>query len=438
MREEGISLGSTFEVVHMDTTNMLNTGEIRRRKNARQMIQLNMLLLGPRGIGKSTFVKNLVGNITGPQAAAIEVDNTATKDICLTRAHLEPMLEFRSQQFRIKKADESSVVLHITTCDVLEQIDNSDTAKEIGAHIEAQFDGFLADEVKVKRAKEFSRGATDKRFHACLYFLDGNTNGLRRFEIELFREIHQLINIILVIGKADRFTPKQIDELKQNVNDDVRVNKIELFSFGDDYMDDIFISYGHSYIRDSVPFALICGDETEVQADGSVSTIRRYPWGKINICDPRNSHFIILKGILLESHLQELRDITYDVLYENFRTKRLLERQNSKLLVRTKSVARKAKVVRDDVELKEDLAPDSSNISSANLIVDLGGGLFSPEGKVFSRNIDEKNKIIEAYQRKIGDLEKLLGPRVDGSSPVIDTNLNQRSLNVGRVFDNCL
>ena len=438
MREERNSLGNTLEVVQMDTTNMLNTGEIRRRKNARQMVQLNMLLLGPRGIGKSTFVKNLVGNIADPQTAATEVDTTSTKDICLTRAHLEPPLEFRNRQFRIKKADESSVVLHITTCDVMEQIDNSNTAKKIGTHIETQFDGFLADEVKVKRAKEFSRGATDKRLHVCLYFLDGNTNGLRRFEIELFREIHQLINIILVIGKADRFTSKQIEELKKNINNDVHVNEIELFSFGDDYMDDIFISYGHSYIRDSVPFALICGDETEVQANGSVSTIRKYPWGKINICDPRNSHFIILKGILLESHLQELRDITYDVLYENFRTKRLLERQNSKLLVRTKSVARKAKLVRDSVELKEDLTPDGSNVNSANLIVDLGGRLFSPEGKVFSRNIDEKNKIIEAYQRKIGDLEKLLGPQANGSSPVIDTNLHQRSLNVGRVFDNCL
>ena len=438
MREERNTLGNTLEVVQMDTTNMLNTGEIRRRKNARQMVQLNMLLLGPRGIGKSTFVRNLVGNIADPQTATTEVDTTSTKDICLTRAHLEPPLEFRNRQFRIKKADESSVVLHITTCDVMEQIDNSNTAKKIGTHIETQFDGFLADEVKVKRAKEFSRGATDKRLHVCLYFLDGNTNGLRRFEIELFREIHQLINIILVIGKADRFTSKQIEELKKNINNDVHVNEIELFSFGDDYMDDIFISYGHSYIRDSVPFALICGDETEVQANGSVSTIRKYPWGKINICDPRNSHFIILKGILLESHLQELRDITYDVLYENFRTKRLLERQNSKLLVRTKSVARKAKLVRDSVELKEDLTPDGSNVNSANLIVDLGGRLFSPEGKVFSRNIDEKNKIIEAYQRKIGDLEKLLGPQANGSSPVIDTNLHQRSLNVGRVFDNCL
>ena len=50
---------------------------------------------------------------------------------------------------------------------------------------------------------------------------------------------------------------------------------------------------------------------------------RKYPWGLVDINDTRFSDFPILRSVLLGSHLQDLKDLTHDFLYERYRTERL-------------------------------------------------------------------------------------------------------------------
>ncbi|KAJ2472590.1 Cell division control protein 11, partial [Coemansia sp. RSA 2322] len=49
----------------------------------------------------------------------------------------------------------------------------------------------------------------------------------------------------------------------------------------------------------------------------------RYPWGTIEIDDEAQCDFALLRYILLNSHIADLINYTIDVLYENYRTKKL-------------------------------------------------------------------------------------------------------------------
>lgn len=64
-------------------------------------------------------------------------------------------------------------------------------------------------------------------------------------------------------------------------------------------------------------------------SENRVEHIRTYEWGSLVVEDQNTSDFIYLKAILLGSHLQELKDVTNNVLYENYRAKVLTEKKNN-------------------------------------------------------------------------------------------------------------
>lgn len=50
---------------------------------------------------------------------------------------------------------------------------------------------------------------------------------------------------------------------------------------------------------------------------------RQYPWGIVEVENPRHSDFLAIRSALLHSHLADLKEITHDFLYENYRTEKL-------------------------------------------------------------------------------------------------------------------
>jgi cell division control protein 11 len=60
--------------------------------------------------------------------------------------------------------------------------------------------------------------------------------------------------------------------------------------------------------------------------------VRKYPWGTVSgkrilkltiVENPKHSDFSILRKILLNTHLDDFKEITHDVLYEGYRTMKL-------------------------------------------------------------------------------------------------------------------
>lgn len=52
-------------------------------------------------------------------------------------------------------------------------------------------------------------------------------------------------------------------------------------------------------------------------------SLSQYPWGTVEVDNPRHSDFLAIRSALLHSHLADLKEITHDFLYENYRTQKL-------------------------------------------------------------------------------------------------------------------
>ncbi|KAG0668927.1 hypothetical protein C6P45_004277 [Maudiozyma exigua] len=372
---------------------MRTAEELRRRKNSKQIITFNLLLLGEPGIGKNSFLENLA--INNPSSSVIKIvpEDEGTNN---------NTLRFESSIVKIKNELTSSIILNVTSADIMNQLNSTSAPKKIREYIETQLNSFLTDEFRVLRNQEYN-GHSDKRLHACIFFVNGNAKGLHTQEIDTLKEISSLINVILAIGKADRFNTNEIKNLKRRINEDIIKNDIKIFDFNDDYLDDIFEDCEHILVKEFQPFTVISGN---ILSKPGKELYRQNVCSKMHVDDIKISNLSYLKGIILGSHIQELQTSTNSIIYEKFRTKILLERQNE------------INIKNDIPESDPDKIMEEATLSPLYLTMEQSpqGLTMIPDADIMvGKELQEKNKIIEAYQRKIDALEKIIQHSNDSS-----------------------
>jgi cell division control protein 11 len=178
--------------------------------------------------------------------------------------------------------------------------------------LERQYDDILAEESRIKRNPRFR----DNRVHALLYFITPTGHSLREMDIELMRRLSPRVNVIPVIGKADSLTPSELQAFKKRIMQDIEHYAIPVYNFPYDVEeDDDETIQDNSELRAMMPFALV-GMGEEIEIDGELVRARRYPWGIVEIDNPKHSDFGRLRSALLNTHLTDLKEITHDFLYE--------------------------------------------------------------------------------------------------------------------------
>jgi cell division control protein 11 len=131
------------------------------------------------------------------------------------------------------------------------------------------------------------------------------------------------VNVIPVIGKADSLTPIELAESKKLVMEDIKHFHIPVYDFPYDVEeDDEDVIEENTELRKLLPFAIV-GSEEVVDICGRKVRARQYPWGIVEIDNPIHSDFLVIRNVLLHSHLTDLKQITHDFLYENYRTEKL-------------------------------------------------------------------------------------------------------------------
>lgn len=146
---------------------------------------------------------------------------------------------------------------------------------------------------------------------------------LRELDIELMKRLSPRVNVIPVIGKADSLTPAELAESKKLVMEDIEHYRIPVYNFPYDIEeDDEDTVEENAELRGLMPFAIV-GSEDIVEIGGRRVRARQYPWGVVEIDNPRHSDFLAIRSALLHSHLADLKEITHDFLYENYRTEKL-------------------------------------------------------------------------------------------------------------------
>lgn len=153
-------------------------------------------------------------------------------------------------------------------------------------------------------------------------------HGLRELDIELMRRLSPRVNVIPVIGKADSLTPLELAESKKLIMEDIEHYRIPVYNFPYDVEeDDEDTVEENAELRGLMPFAIV-GSEDTVELDGRSVRARQYPWGLVEVDNPRHSDFLAIRSALLHSHLADLKEITHDFLYENYRTEKLSKSVN--------------------------------------------------------------------------------------------------------------
>lgn len=322
---------------------------INYRKDAKKGIKFSIMVVGELGTGKTTFINSLLGRKilnhqfeNGTTAATTEtISFTSAQSVALpntsilTRnqfnpatAHEEPGIAITETKIDIVDEANKLQLTVIDTPGFGDNLNNEICFVEIENYLKQQFDLVLAEETRIRRNPRF----VDTRVHVMLYFISATGHGLKELDISCMKRLAKYVNIIPVISKADSFTEAELARFKRHVRADLDKYNVPVFRF-DNYLneydpdEDYELIQECQYLAGIQPFAVIGSDHqyevTDLAGRTKVVRARQYLWGMVDINDAAYSDFAAVKAAVLGSHLQDLKDLTHDFLYETYRTERL-------------------------------------------------------------------------------------------------------------------
>ncbi|KAL1129810.1 hypothetical protein AAG570_012754 [Ranatra chinensis] len=264
------------------------------------------MVVGESGLGKSTLVNSLFLTDLYPDRKIPDALEKTSQTVRLEASTVE--IEERGVKLRLTVVD---------TPGFGDSINNTDSFRAIIQYIDEQFERFLRDESGLNR-----RNIVDNRVHCCFYFISPFGHGLKPLDIEFMKQLHNKVNIVPVIAKADVLTKKEMMRLKKRVLEEIEANGIKIYPLPDcDSDEDEDYKEQVRQLKEAVPFA-VCGANTMLEAQGRKVRGRLYPWGVVEVENPEHCDFIKLRTMLI-THMQDLQEVTQEVHYENYRSERL-------------------------------------------------------------------------------------------------------------------
>lgn len=135
------------------------------------------------------------------------------------------------------------------------------------------------------------------------------------------RAVHEKVNIIPVIGKADALLPRETQVLKQKIRDQLKEEEINIYQFPEcDSDEDEEFKKQNEEMKENIPFAVVGSSEVVREGTRPVRG-RRYSWGTVEVENPHHCDFLNLRRMLVQTHLQDLKEVTHDLLYEGYRAR---------------------------------------------------------------------------------------------------------------------
>ncbi|WAQ84874.1 hypothetical protein PtA15_5A447 [Puccinia triticina] len=278
------------------------------RKSVRKGFHFTVMVVGESGLGKSTLINTLFNTTLYPPKEYPGPHAERPRTIAIQSISAD--IEEAGVRLRLKVVD---------TPGYGDFVNNSESWKPILENIEARFDGYLEQENRVNRAK-----IVDNRIHACIYFIEPTGHSLKLVDVEFMKCLHTKVNLIPVIAKSDTMTDDEIAAFKQRILADIAFHNIRIYEARRYEKEDEETIAENEEIMRKIPFAIV-GSDSEVQtADGRQCRGRQYPWGIIEVDNEEHCDFVKLRQMLIRTHMEELKDHTANVLYENYRTEKLI------------------------------------------------------------------------------------------------------------------
>ncbi|XP_024308688.1 septin-2 isoform X1 [Homo sapiens] len=276
------------------------------RKSVKKGFEFTLMVVGESGLGKSTLINSLFLTDLYPERV---IPGAAEK--------IERTVQIEASTVEI---EERGVKLRLTVVDTPgygDAINCRDCFKTIISYIDEQFERYLHDESGLNR-----RHIIDNRVHCCFYFISPFGHGLKPLDVAFMKAIHNKVNIVPVIAKADTLTLKERERLKKRILDEIEEHNIKIYHLPDAESDeDEDFKEQTRLLKASIPFSVV-GSNQLIEAKGKKVRGRLYPWGVVEVENPEHNDFLKLRTMLI-THMQDLQEVTQDLHYENFRSERL-------------------------------------------------------------------------------------------------------------------
>uniref|UniRef100_A0A4W5PWJ0 Septin n=1 Tax=Hucho hucho TaxID=62062 RepID=A0A4W5PWJ0_9TELE len=251
-----------------------------------------MLPLGESGLGKSTLINSLfLTDLYSPEYPG-------------PSHRIKKTVQVEQSKVLVKEGGVQLLLTIVDTPGFGDAVDNSNCWQPVIDHIDSKFEDYLNSESRVNR-----RQMPDNRVHCCLYFITPSGHGLKPLDIEFMKRLHEKVNIIPLIAKADTMTPEECQQFKKQIMREITEHKIKIYEFPE--TDDEEENKIVKKIKDRLPLAVV-GSNTIIVVNEKRVRGRQYPWG---VAEGEES--------LVRGHGQDLKDVTNNVHYENYRSRKL-------------------------------------------------------------------------------------------------------------------
>uniref|UniRef100_A0A3B3CQ22 Septin n=1 Tax=Oryzias melastigma TaxID=30732 RepID=A0A3B3CQ22_ORYME len=275
------------------------------RKSVKRGFEFTLMVVGESGLGKSTLINSLfLTDLYSPEYPG-------------PSHRIKQTVQVEQSKVLIKEGGVHLLLTIVDTPGFGDAVDNSDCWESVTKYIDGKFEDFLNAESRVNR-----RQMPDNRVHCCLYFIAPSGHGLKPLDTQFMKQLHEKVNIIPLIAKADTLTPEECLQFKRQIMKEIQENEIKIYDFPetDDEEEMKFVKK----IKDRLPLAVV-GSNTVIEVDGKRVRGRKYPWGVAEVENSEHCDFLILRNMLIRTHMQDLKDVTNNVHYENFRSQKLAD-----------------------------------------------------------------------------------------------------------------
>ncbi|XP_053131125.1 septin-4-like isoform X3 [Hemicordylus capensis] len=273
------------------------------RKSVKKGFDFTLMVAGESGLGKSTLVKSLFLTDLYKDRNLLNSEERIIQTVEITK--------------HVVDIEEKGVKLHLTIVDTPgfgDAVNNTECWRPVADYVDEQFEQYFRDESGLNR-----KNILDNWVHCCLYFISPFGHGLRPLDVEFMKALHQHVNIVPVLAKADTLMRSEVDQMKNKIRHEIEQFGIRIYQFPDcDSDEDEDFKLQDQALKESIPFAVI-GSNTVVEAKGRRVRGRLYPWGIVEVENPSHCDFVKLRTMLVRTHMQDLKDVTRETHYENYR-----------------------------------------------------------------------------------------------------------------------